>query len=322
MRLNKRLLLALLRRYRSWETVLVQFSYLDFVFLAMAFRHGVEPHVVAVAYEIWPILLITVVAWGSGGRYKKLGLWEYAGIAVSIAGIYVAVSAGNSVSISWLAQGVRGDGLQLLKGLGFPLLAGLATGFTGFSWVICSKAFRSDHVRNQNKDGADIGAMLLVLLCLCNALSSLQCAVLGMIFEGIGPHTVSVDILVYGLGIGGAGYGLAAVLWRLATTVSDHSGIHAISSLTPVVALVTFSMLGVLVGVDYAMLCLGTALTVIGNAAVVLHSYFTTIAATIWERSIEQRTRTKLPVDQSTRTRKSAEAQEHVHMSPRRPEDV
>ena len=37
LRLNKRLLLALLRRYMSWETVLVQFSYLDFVILAMAF---------------------------------------------------------------------------------------------------------------------------------------------------------------------------------------------------------------------------------------------------------------------------------------------
>ena len=226
------------------------------------------------------------------------------------------------MSISWLAQGVRGDAFQLLKGLGFPLLAGLATGFTGFSWVICSKAFRSDHIRNQNKDGAGMGAMLLVLLCLCNALNSLQCAVLGTIFEGIGPHTVSVNILVYGLGLGGTGYGLAAVLWRLATAVSDHSGIHAVSSLTPVVALVTFSMLGVLIGVDYAMLGLGTALTVIGNAAVVLRSYFTTVVAAIWERSMEQRTGTKPPVNQPPQTRKSAEPQQHVHTSPRGPEDI
>ena len=250
LRLNRRLVLALIRRYVSWETPIVMVSYLDFVFLAMAFRYA-EPHVVAVAYELWPLLLITVVSSLSGGRFRKVGWWEYSGIAVSLVGVYAVVSAGNGVGIGWLASGLRGEGLALVKGLGLPLLAGLVTGFTGFSWVLCSKAFQSKKVQESNERDAGLGAMLLVLLWFCNALTALECAVLGAVFEGLGAMSVSSNLLVYGLVLGGLGYGFAAVLWRLATSVSDHSGIHAVCNLTPVVAVGIFSLLGVLGAVDH-----------------------------------------------------------------------
>ena len=272
LRLNRRLVGALLRRYVSWETLVVMVSYLDFVFLAMAFRYA-EPYVVAVAYEMWPLLLITVVGWLGGGRYRKVGLWEYAGIVISMVGIYVAVSAGNGVGITWLFDGFRGSGFMMLKGLGLPLLAGLVTGFTGFSWVLCSKAHGSRDVQACNIDGAGVGAMLLVFLWFSNILTALECAVLGVIFEGVGAMSVSGNLLLYGFALGGLGYGVAAVLWRLATSVSDNSGIHAVCNLTPVVALLGFLILGFLGTVDHTMLWLGTVLVVLGNVGVVLRGY-------------------------------------------------
>ena len=283
LRLNRRLVLVLLRRYVSWETPLVMFSYFDFVFLAMAFRYA-EPHVVAVAYEMWPLLLISVVGWLGGGRYRKVGRWEYAGILLSFVGIYVAVSAGSGVGLAWLAESLRGGGLSLLKGLGLPLLAGVATGFTGFSWVLCSKAFESSVVRERNTGGAGVGAMLLVLLCFCNALTSLQCALLGTLFEGFGASSVSGNLLLYGLVLGGFGYGVAAVLWRLATSVSDHSGIHVVCNLTPVVALSLFWLFGVLGELDHVMLWVGVAFIVLGNGGVVLRGYVEALALLAWGR--------------------------------------
>lgn len=67
------------------------------------------------------------------------------------------------------------------------------------------------------------------------------------------------------------------------------------------------------------MLGLGTAFTLIGNTAVVLRSYFTTVIAAIWERSMEQRTGAESPV---TSRPKPVNTRNHNNTSTRRHEDL
>ena len=259
---------ALVLRYLSWESGLVVLSYFDFTLIVLSFRYA-GAHVVAVVYEMWPLLLIAVVTCFCGSRYRAMGTAGYLGCVVAMVGIYFAVSSGAGLEMDWVLHIFGGSStFGVLVSLGLPLSAGFCTAFTGFSWVMYSKVARDEAVMSKNAGGAGGAAMLLVLLSVCNLGSFILFGLLGAIFEGVGGVVFDGWLVLVGLVICGGGYGVAAVLWRLSTVVTNNVGVHGVAYLTPVFTLLLFQWFGLLDEIDLALLWLGAGLVVTGNLGV------------------------------------------------------
>ena len=73
-------------RFLSREMTGILFSYFDFAVLALSLRWA-EPSASAVIYEVWPIVLIYIVARWTGGRYRRLDGQSVVMVLIAFVGV-------------------------------------------------------------------------------------------------------------------------------------------------------------------------------------------------------------------------------------------
>lgn len=266
----------LVRRLWSWEVLLISASYLDFALMSLSFRFA-EAQVVVVIFEVWPLFLIFIVSAFSGRFYDSVSLLSYLGLSTAFCGVLLVLSSGAGGPVVFLSALLSGDWRETALSVAFPLGAALLTSMTGFSWVWWARSSSESVTKRPVPPALAGGRGQAPALLWCLAFCCLFCAVasflLGLVFHP-GEPVVSGRLLLYGFVVAGFGYGLAASLWRYATTLTRNVGVHAVSYLTPVFALPLLAVFGLLSELSVWPLALGVFLVVGSNLSVSVRGFW------------------------------------------------
>ncbi len=283
-------------RLWSWPALFVLISYVDVALLGWSFDHA-APAVGAALYETWPIFLILIVAWGTGGRFRHGG-WSLAVLLlVALVGVFLVVgSQGDGGS------GGAGAGGNVGWGLLLAVLAALLTGVTGFSWVWAHHAERAwlagpggTAPGNGNSGRGSVAVVavdngaghsmawgaffLLFLLLVVDFAAAVLNLILGLTLEVLGLSWFTSESVSRGFPLslwlmalvgGAASYGLGSICWRYASMLTANVGIHAVSYLTPVAALFFLWVMGRSGPVEATVLLAGVSVLLTANVMLTL----------------------------------------------------
>ena len=261
-------LVFLRRRFLSREMAGILFSYFDFAVLALSLRWA-APSASAVIYEVWPILLICIVARWTGGRYCRLDGRAMFLFPVPFLGVvFVLASQSGGFSGLWVAT-FRGFPSELYAGLGLALAAAFITAFTGFSWVWSYNSLRHRDIPGLMVEGWSDRHLemlfLLVALVLSNSVAFVLNGAVGLAFGGASGEWITCRGLLLAAAGGGVGYGAASVMWRYATALTRNLGLHAMSYGTPVFALLFLALVGQVGDVRGSHLAAGASMIIAAN---------------------------------------------------------
>ncbi len=255
-----------------WTMFFSLLSYFDLAFLA-ASAQFVDISVSAVLYELWPILMIILMA-----RLFRLGQYRrnFRAMAPSLVVVFAGVGFVVASQTGGLALGDAGFS-TLAVGLGLAVAAALASSFSAFTFRWARDLVdRLRAVPVAGLGGAPVagytpGSLAIFGVIVGYMLSSLAS---GVVTLGLGVawgEAMSLDLVVVA---GGGGLLIAAggVLFRIANTLTDNLGVNALGYVTPAASLVWLAFfLGIGVArVDF--LIVGTAAIVAANLMVNLVS--------------------------------------------------
>ena len=255
------------QRSFSREIFLVLIGHFEVVVFALSLR-WIDPSATAILFEIWPILLIFVVARWTGGESRRLDRQMLAFVVIAFVGV-VFVLASQSGGWEILLADFSGDAssgayIGVLLALGSAFLSALA----GFGWVWSYKAINDDRLPDALKSEVSGNSLemffLLVGFTITCAISAVIHGIIGFSVEGIRFEFANVSGIYVAL-LGGALIGCGNVLWRFATAMTFDMGIHAMSYFTPVISIVILFVAGQVgdVRVDYFLI--GTMAIVVSN---------------------------------------------------------
>ena len=254
-------------RIVSREILLVLVGHFEVVAFALSLR-WVDPSATAILFEIWPILLIFIVARWTGGEFRRLDIQMIAFVVIAFVGV-VFVLASQYGGWETLLSSVSGDASSnayfgVLLALGSAFLSALA----GFGWVWSYKAMTDPNLPDSLKSGVSGNTLemffLLVGFTITSAISAITHGIIGASIEGIRFEFANVGGLYVGL-LGGVLIGCGNVLWRFATALTVDMGIHAMSYFTPVISIVFLFVAGQVSDVNVDYFLIGTVAIVVSN---------------------------------------------------------
>ncbi len=256
-------------RIFSREIAFILFSYFDFVALTLSLR-WLDAATVAVIYEIWPIILIFIVARWTDGHYQGLDIQMVLLLIVAFSGV-TFVLASQSGGFQLLLQDILGDySLKAYAGFTLAFAAACITAFTGFSWVWARNTVNHKDIPRSVKCAESVKSLqmsfLLVALVLTNVVASLINGIIGLAYGEITGEWITFGWFFFAVVGGMFSYGVASVTWRYATSLTQNVGIHAVSYGTPVASLIFLaivSQLGQEVKIDYIII--GVVAIIIAN---------------------------------------------------------
>ena len=254
-------------RIVSREILLVLIGHFEVVVFALSLR-WVDPSATAILFEIWPILLIFIVARWTGGEFRRLDKQMIAFVLIAFIGV-VFVLASQSGGWETLLSGISGGASSkayfgVLLALGSASLSALA----GFGWVWSYKAMADPKLPDSLKSDVSGNTLemffLLVGFTVTSAISAITHGIIGASIEGIRFEFANVGGLYVGL-LGGVLIGCGNVLWRFATAMTFDMGIHAMSYFTPVISIVFLFVAGQVGEVNVDFFLIGTMAIVVSN---------------------------------------------------------
>ena len=255
-------------RLFSPEMAGILFSYFDFAILALSLR-WIDASIGAVIYELWPIVLIFIVARWTGGEYRNLDSKMMLMLLIAFAGVVLVLASQNGgfVALKTGFWGVSDTSVYL--GVGFALLAAFITAFTGFSWVWSHNSINDErlpfHLKSERTEESLGVFFLLVALVVTNSLAFVINGSIGLVFGAITGEWITLNGLLIGIVGGVFSYGVASVLWRVATNLTSDIGIHAMSYFTPIFALIFLALVDRVGDVEISFLIMGAAAIITSN---------------------------------------------------------
>ena len=255
-------------RLLSREMGGILFSYFDFAVLALSLRWA-EPSASAVIYEVWPIVLIYIVARWTGGRYRRFDWQSMMMLLIAFVGVIFVLASQSGGFNGLRVMALDEFSSKVYAGFGLALVAAFVTAFTGFSWVWSHNSVHHHglpEVLREACGGRSLEMMfLLVALVLSNAVALILNGVAGFVFGGLTDEWVTLKGLLLAFVGGGLSYGVASVMWRYATTLTDNLGLHAMSYGTPVFSLVFLAIVNEVGDVVGAYLIIGASTIISAN---------------------------------------------------------
>lgn len=278
---DHRNLAIIIRRSFGWMMLFAAFGKLEFVWYGLSTRF-IDISAAAILYEIWPILMVFVMAWmfRNEGRYRRVTLGTVLLLFLCFLG-YVFVILSQVEDFRGLDTG---RGLELLFGVGLVVLAAVVGGTHNavvFRWGIGLRE-QLFSVGNDDKDnsvelfGIVTGQVISQLFCLFPSFA------LGFAFgESLSGRTL---MLVLAAGILVSGF--SDVLFRKANSITDNLGINAIAYSTPVVGLVWLVVFGRVGDVSFDLLVIGGTALITANLLInfeaELRFGFKTLIIALW----------------------------------------
>lgn len=182
--------------------------------------------VVAVSYEIWPLIMVTCMAllFGGGDRYQKTGVWIFSMFALCFVGFYLINIPDTAGDFQYWSV-VLSIGAAFLGGTHNAVL---------FKWASdLSGRLQQAGATNLSAEDSDIFASIGG-----HTLAQLICA--GMSFGIAYAIAEPINWSTFGWAmLGGAiSTGIADISFRKANLISNNLGVNAISYTTPIFALV------------------------------------------------------------------------------------
>ena len=219
-------------------------------------------------YELWPIVLILIIARWTGQRYQTINIQVFLLLVVAFAGVaFILLSQGSEGSGTFIE--VAGRSWRFWVGFLLALVAAVITALTGFSWVWSNRMVKNaqlpEIVSSRYADWELEMFFLLVALVVTNLVAMVLNQLVGWVFGAFSGEFISWS--AFGLAaVGGVlSYGVASVMWRIATSQTAGLGIHAMSYGTPVFSLLFLMLAGQVGSVDWDYLAIGTAAIVVAN---------------------------------------------------------
>ena len=245
-----------LRGLGGWSLVYSAFGKFDYTLFAIA-AQSVAISIVAVVFEIWPIVMIILmgVFFRDDPRYRRTGAGLFSMLCLCFVGITFVTLSGSAdlFSADWQFVGIA-----------LAVLAALAGGSKTavlFKWGnVLGRRLYNPTITGETPDslytfGTLLGQFLAQLLCF------ILSVVIGF---AMGEHITS-KVLIYSILGGIASAGIADVFFRKANASSDNLGINALSYLTPI-----FAILWLLPFADWNLNLDSTGYLVIGIIAIVM----------------------------------------------------
>ena len=259
---QKETYLLMWKELRRKEVLYVLISYFDFAILSLSFRFANE-QAAAVIFELWPIILILIVARNTGQRYLKVTKEVMLLLVIAFIGvILVLFSQSEAVTdvsnITSLFQG------RELIGVILAVSAALVTALTGYSWVwshnmtqkagdvtvINPNVDISDNMKQRIEQNSPDMFFLIFLLFFTNTFAFILNSAVGIIYGVIFNEYITLSGLMIGVVGGIFSFGIASLLWRYATSLTSSLGIHAMSYGTPVFSVMFLSIAAAVASVD------------------------------------------------------------------------
>lgn len=244
-----------MRRLSRLSLVYSAFGKFDYALFAIA-AQSVAISLVAVIFEIWPIVMIILmgVFFRDDPQYRRTGLGLFSMLCLCFVGIAFVTLAGGAdlFGTEWRFAGIA-----------LAVVAALAGGSKTavlFKWGnVLGRQLKDPEVTRESSDslytfGTLLGQFLAQLLCVILSVA--------VGFE-VGEH-ITGKVLVYSIVGGIASAGIADVFFRRANASSEHLGINALSYLTPI-----FAILWLLPFVGWNLSLDSTGYLVIGIIAIV-----------------------------------------------------
>ena len=257
------------------EVVYILISYFDFAILMLSFRFA-NVQAAAVIYEVWPIILILIIARNTGERYVKVTKSIMLLLIIAFIGVgfvlfsqsRLTAGAASALDIISLLQG------KALIGIVLAVLAAFITALTGYSWVWTHNMTRTrdgvvvpnpaiyipDVIKYKITDRSpeyQTMFFLVILLFFTNIFALILNTGAGIVFAIIVNEYSTIlnfDYLIKGVIGGILSYGIASLLWRYATSLTTNLGIHAMSYSTPVFSVIFLNVAAALFSVGIAQI--------------------------------------------------------------------
>ncbi len=244
-----------MRRLSGLSLVYSAFGKFNYALFAIA-AQSVAISVVAVVFEIWPIVMIILmgVLFRDDPQYRRTGLGLFSMLCLCFVGIAFVTLAGGADLFGTECR---------FAGIALAVVAALAGGSKNavlFKWgKVLGRQLEDPDVTRESSDslytfGTLLGQFLAQLLCV------ILSVVVGF---GVGEY-ITGKVLVYSIVGGMASAGIADVFFRRANASSDNLGINALSYLTPV-----FAVLWLLPFAGWVLDLRSTGYLVIGIIAIV-----------------------------------------------------
>ena len=258
---DPKLLVLIMRRMPCRENLAIQLSYLDYVILPLALNWA-QPAAAAMAYEVWPVIIILIVARWTQPQHRSVPAAASPLLALALLGVILVTLSQRQ------DPGVPVHHLHTAAGIALALLAGAATALTGFSWVWCHNTLSDSRVPRdlvQQTQDPDLRMFVLLAgLAVANIIAALLAAMLGITLQHLTHQGITTAQALTGLA-GGLATGMASILWRFATTRTRNITIHAVGHATPAFSLAFLALSGQAGQVHPAPLAAGTACIVAAN---------------------------------------------------------
>ena len=254
-------------RIVSKALLLVIIGHFEVVLFALSLR-WVDPSATAIIFEIWPILLIFIVARWTGGESRKIDKQMFVFVLIAFVGVAFVLVSQYGGWEDLLQNASTDNSRKAYIGIFLALASAFLSALAGFGWVWSYNAVSDAKLPDLLKRSVSGNRLdmffLLVGFTITSGISAVVHGIIGVSIAGIQYEIGSVEGLYIAL-LGGVLIGSGNVLWRFATTMTEDMGIHAMSYFTPVISIVILFVAGHVSNIKVEYLLIGTMGIVVAN---------------------------------------------------------